>query len=329
MDLFFRYLKQRRTLLLAALAFALIFLASFLLYHLPAEAVLYPAALCGLIGLILAVRDFQKVWTRHALLVRLQALSDGLTEALPPTENIGEQDYQQIITLLREQQRRAESDLAARYADMTDYYTAWAHQIKTPISSMRLRLQSEDTPLSRQLTGDLGRIERYVDMVLVFLRLDSDSSDYVIGAYDLDDIVRPAVKKFAGEFIDRKLKLNYTPLAVSVLTDEKWLTFVVEQVLSNALKYTPSGGVSIDLEAPRTLCVRDTGIGISPEDLPRVFEKGYTGYNGRGDKRASGIGLYLCRRICRNLSHRITVSSAPGEGTTVRIDLDRPDLQLE
>lgn len=114
-----------------------------------------------------------------------------------------------------------------------------------------------------------------------------------------------------------------------VLTDEKWLLFVLEQVLSNALKYTPEGTVTIDLEAPKTLCVGDTGIGIAPEDLPRVFEKGYTGYNGRSDKKASGIGLYLCRRICQNLGHTITVNSSLDNGTVIRIHLERKKLELE
>ena len=166
-------------------------------------------------------------------------------------------------------------------------------------------------------------------MVLMFLRLDSDSTDYVIREYDLDGIVRGAVKKFAGEFIGRKLRLDYQPLNTTVLTDEKWLSFVVEQLLSNALKYTPSGTISITLEQEQTLCVRDTGIGIAPEDLPRVFEKGYTGYNGRSDKRASGIGLYLCKRICQNLGHRISVESQAERGTTVRIDLSHQKLEIE
>ncbi|MDE6156147.1 MAG: sensor histidine kinase, partial [Eubacterium sp.] len=116
---------------------------------------------------------------------------------------------------------------------------------------------------------------------------------------------------------------------ITVLTDEKWLSFVIEQVLSNALKYTSSGTISVYLENPKTLCIKDTGIGIAPEDLPRVFDKGYTGYNGRSDKRASGIGLYLCRRICTNLGHTITAESILDEGTTIKINLDKEKLVLE
>ena len=157
---------------------------------------------------------------------------------------------------------------------------------------MRPRLQQEDTPFSRSLSSDLLRIDQYADMVMTFLRLDSESTDYVLKEYALDPIICQAVRKYAPAFIMRKLTLDYKPVDASVVTDEKWLLFVIEQLLSNALKYTLSGSVSIYLEAPRTLFIADTGIGIAPEDLPRIFERGYTGINGRDDKKASGIGLY-------------------------------------
>ena len=237
-------------------------------------------------------------------------------------------DYQQIIQLLADEQAQFHTAMNQRYEDMVAYYTIWAHQIKTPIASMRLTMQNEDSSLSRKLSGDLFRIEQYVEMVMMFLRLDSDSTDYVIREHDLDVIVRQAVRKFAGEFIARKIQLVYEPVNTKVITDEKWLSFVVEQVLSNALKYTPSGSITISLEAPKTLCIRDTGMGIALEDLPRIFEKGYTGYHGRADKKATGIGLYLCRRICNNLGHTLTVKSTVDVGTTVAIDLSQRKLEI-
>lgn len=132
-----------------------------------------------------------------------------------------------------------------RYNDMVDYYTVWAHQIKTPISSMRLTLQSDDSELSRKLSGELFRIEQYVEMVLAFLRLGSDSTDYVFKEYDLDSIIKSCVKKFSSEFIGRKIRLEYKPVGIKIVTDEKWLSFVIEQLLSNALKYTENGSVKI------------------------------------------------------------------------------------
>lgn len=328
---FLPYLRERRRVIRAFSLFVLIFLVTFWLYHLPLGAVVYPALLCVLAGLGFLAADWRAACRRHQLLELLAATpSSAQLGSLPAPATQQDADWQRLITLLRGEYDRLSSDSAARYADMVDYYTIWAHQIKTPIASMRLHLQAEDTALSRQLTADLFRIEQYVEMVLMFLRLDSDSTDYVFQTCDLDSLVRACVKKFAGEFIRRRVRLEYEPLAASAVTDEKWLSFVVEQVLSNALKYTHEGGcVSVTLEAPLTLCIRDTGIGIAPEDLPRIFEKGYTGWNGRTDKQASGIGLYLCRRTCDALGHTITAESEPGRGTCIRIGLQRRELAVE
>ena len=194
---------------------------------------------------------------------------------------------------------------------------------------MRLHLQNEDSTLARKLSADLHRIEQYVEMVLTFLRLNSESTDYVIKEYDLDRIVKQAVKKFSSEFIGRKLSLVYEPLNTTVITDEKWLGFVIEQVLSNALKYSSAGSITITLENKKTLRIRDTGIGIAPEDLPRIFENGFTGYNGRSDKKASGIGLYLSKRICTNLGHTITARSIVDVGTIIDIGLAQEKLEVE
>ncbi len=328
MGLFFSFLRQKKRTVLWALGSAVLFATTFLLFHLPMAAVLYPAILCLLIGIGLLLTDYFKMRKRHRLFQRLQCQAQTLIDALPPAEDILEADYQALFRRLDAQQREYAQKAAAEYADMLDYYTIWAHQIKTPIAAMRLRLQNEDSTFSRQLQPDLGRIEQYVDMVLTYLRLDSASTDYVFRECDLDAIVRSAVRKFSGEFIGRKLKLNYEPLHTKALTDEKWLSFIIEQVLSNALKYTPSGSISIYMEG-MTLCVRDTGIGIAPEDLPRIFDRGYTGYTGRLDHRATGIGLYLCKRICKNLGHTITVHSQVGKGTVVRLDLTKKSLQAE
>ena len=210
---------------------------------------------------------------------------------------------------------------------MTDYYSLWVHQIKTPIAAMDLLLQEDDSPRRGELEMELLKIGQYVEMVLSYLRLDSDSTDYVLREYPLDDILRQAVRKFAKMFILKKITLDFQETGKTVLTDEKWLLFVVEQVLSNALKYTREGSITITMEHPKTLVIRDTGIGIAPEDLPRIFEKGYTGYNGRGDQKASGLGLYLCRTICKRLGHTITASSVPDHGTAIRITLEQRQVR--
>ena len=329
MNLFFQYVKQKRKSILLAAVCALIFTLCFWLYHLPVKAVLYPILLCFLACAVFAIYDFGKVKKKYGKLQMMLHSLERIAEHLPIADSLEEDAYQQLLRQMNEEQKNMKNRMEHSYSEMIDYYTVWAHQIKTPIAAMRLNLQNEDSDLSRKLSVDLLRIEQYVEMVLMYLRLDADSSDYVIKEYAIDGIVRAAVKKFSGEFIRRKISLDLKELHCTVVTDEKWLSFVIEQVISNALKYTPCGRISIYMEEPKTLCIKDTGIGIAPEDLPRVFEKGYTGYNGRTDKRASGIGLYLCRRICTNLGHRISAVSEPDKGTIIQISLEQERLKVE
>ena len=325
MKLLVRYLRSRASGILLFILFAGIMAFSFSLYHLPVRAVLYPAVLCALLGLAALAVGFLRALRMHKLISGLREMDTDL----PEVRDVEAADYREIVRLLQEQNREARTRAETEMSAMMDYYTLWAHQIKTPIASMRLRLQEEDTPRARTLLADLGRIERYVSMVLTYLRLEGSSTDYVIRETDLDSVLRPVFKQFAGEFISRRLKLDYTPVNKRVLTDEKWLAFVVEQLLSNALKYTPAGSVSVYLEEPAVLCVRDTGIGIAPEDLPRVFERSYTGLTGRADKRASGLGLSLCKQVCDRLGHGLSIESVPDRGTTVRVDLGTRKLDIE
>ena len=318
--MFWDYLKSRLKVLVLLVVVEGIFVSSYFLFDLPAVTVLYPLVLSSVAILIAGVIDFLIVFNKHGRLKR---------NDLPQTSGPLEKDYQEIINKLREEQEYARQKTTSEYNDMVDYYTVWAHQIKTPIASMRLQIQSVDSDLARRLDGDLNRIEAYVEMVLTFLRLDSDSTDYVIRKIDLDAVIKPAIRKFARDFISKKLTMDFNPTEYKVLSDDKWLSFVIEQVLSNAVKYTKKGGIKVYMDEPGILCIEDTGIGISAEDLPRIFENGYTGFNGREDKRASGIGLYLCKRICDNLGHKIYAESEPGVGTKIRIDMNIKEIGIE
>ena len=329
MELLKAYLKERRLTLAAFLLFVGVFAVSFALYGLPLAAVGYPAGLCVLLGACLAAWDYGRAARRHKALKRLREAGEAVLLDLPTMTAVEGADCAAVVETLRRELRRQETARAARWEDMTAYYTAWVHQIKTPIAAMRLTLQGEDTPAARRLMTELGRVEQYVDMALTYLRLEEGGSDYVIRTCAVDDVVRAAVRRFAGEFIDRRIALDYTPVEWETVTDGKWLTFVVEQLLSNALKYTGQDGTVRIYRDGDDLCIRDSGMGIAPEDLPRVFDMGYTGQNGRLDRRSSGIGLYLCRRICGNLRHGIRMESVPGKGTTVYLTLGRGDFLPE
>lgn len=328
MKLFFEYLWQRRNGIILFLLFTLVFALVFILYKISFTAVLYPFLLCIIIGIIFFIFDFRSVKKKHEKFCEIRQLTSAMIDTLPKIESIDEADYQKLIRSLTEEISDIEYKSSMKYRDMIDYYTVWAHQIKTPIASMHITLQNEDTPLSRRLSSELFRIEQYVEMVLAFLRLDSTSTDYVFKEHDLDEIVRESIKRFSTEFIERKIKLQYSPSDKKIITDEKWLSFVIEQLLSNALKYTREGSIKIYSDK-QYLCIEDTGIGIAPEDLPRIFEKGYTGGNGRINSKASGLGLYLCKRICDNLGIGIIARSEIDNGTVILLDLEQYELRTE
>ena len=334
------YIISKKKSFLMVLVCSAIFAFTFWMYGITVAAVLYPALVCMVIMAaafaIMACSEYGKWKNMQEILQR--AVGDDsefvkildtaeIRKQVNTTDEI-ENELLEIIERLKNGGMRLNDSMNMKYSDMVDYYTMWVHQIKTPIASMHLILQKEDSEDSRRLRAELFRVEQYVQMVLCFLRLDSDFTDYVIKEYRVDDIIRPAVRRLAPQFIMKKLALEYEQTDVAVLTDEKWLSFVVEQILSNAVKYTSSGSISIKCDGDR-LVISDTGIGIAAEDLPRIFDKGYTGFNGRADRKASGIGLYLCRRICDNLGHSIKVESAAGQGTTITIGLRRNKLEVE
>ena len=329
MRLFASYLSSRSAPLLGA-AFLGVFAAIFALYGLPMGAVLYAAVLCAALLIAVCAVDYARFVRRHRLLERIARDVRACVPLLPEPRDAVEADYQRLLRAAADDWGRDLSDRDARFAERMDYYTLWAHEIKTPIAAMRLRLSEEDSDATRALRADLSRVERYVEMAMCYLRLDAQSTDYVFAPCDLGKLARASVRKFAPQFIAGRLRLIMADIDAVALTDEKWLAFVLEQLLSNAVKYTPPGGeVEIGVSDGPVLFVRDTGAGIAPEDQPRIFEQGFTGHIGRADKRASGLGLYLCARVLRALGHGIRCESAPGKGTRMEIDLAGKPLEGE
>lgn len=316
------FLYSRRRVIAVILTITAAFTLFMVLYGVPGAAVIYSLVICAAVTGAAAVGDFLRYRKKCRVLSQLEDEILLTLEHLPEPDNETEIGYQGLLETLFLEKNVLSSAADKRYDDASVYFAMWAHQIKTPITAMNLALQGCELAEKDEFAEYLQRIEQYVEMALCYVHLDNDESDLVIKTHPLDGIVKQALRKFSKQFIRRRLTLVYEPLSIDVLTDEKLLLFVIEQLISNALKYTKQGSVEIALEAPGepVLIVRDTGIGIAPEDLPRVFERGFTGNNGRSDKRATGIGLYLCRRICERLGHKISASS-DGHGTEIRIEM--------
>lgn len=328
-QIFGGYLRQYRMAGLLFFIFTGIFAAVFWLYDLKTEAVWYAFGLCLFLAAVILPVHFVLYWRKHRQLWRINDNAQLLLKELPKPDSPTEEAYQEILLSLKQTFDDSMNQWQNEKRDSVDYYTAWVHQIKTPIAVMRMALSGEDTDEYRELSYELFRIEQYVEMVLGYIRLESRNSDFVFKEYDLDMIIRQAIRKYASQFVRKRLRLSYEPVTVSALTDEKWLLFILEQILSNAVKYTYQGNVSITVTEDKILRITDTGIGIAPEDLPRIFEKGFTGYNGRADKKSTGLGLYLCKKTADKLNYKISVTSKPGVGTTVSLDLRTEKLQAE
>lgn len=322
-----KYLYQCRRSLLGLMLCLGIYMGIFAMFRVSPALIWYPAVLCLMVGLALFVSGFMDFWRRHKELIAVKEKVDLLWNELPGPGGPLEEDYQSVVTALGRLRDEEFGKWQAAQAETADYYATWVHQIKAPIAVMRVLLQSEDTVVNQELLSELFRVEQYVEMVLCYVRLGEGTSDLVIEEYDLDKIIRQAIRKYAGQFIRSHIRLVYQGTDKKALTDEKWLLFIIEQLLSNAIKYTESGTVTVRVDEHLHLYVEDTGIGIAPEDLPRIFEKGFTGYNGRSDKKSTGIGLYLCKSAAKKLGHTISVTSKVGEGSGFCLDLNSYPLK--
>ena len=322
------YLKRQWKLLLLLAGAVAVFAAVFALYSLPVEAVAYAGLLCLMLGLVLFALGYSAFLRRHRELEGLLRKVHESVLPLPPPRGVLEADYQALLRAVCADRVRLAAENRDRLEDMTDYYTLWAHQIKTPIAAARLLLQEDPGAVGTEVEVELLKIEQYVDMVLGYLRLDSESTDYVLRDTDLDGLLRQAVRKFARMFILKKITLDFRETGRTVLTDGKWLSFVVEQLLSNALKYTPTGGkisISVKTEASKVkIIVSDTGIGISPKEQKKLFTSFFRASNAISSGTPGiGLGLLQAKRFAALLKGDIKVSSVVNQGSEFTLILNR------
>lgn len=319
MKIFREILRRNRAAIFLCFVVNLFEAAVFLLYDVLLEPMLYAGGVSLFLLAAFLTADYVRERKRHA--ERLRAV-DSIAKDwlnLPAAHSLAEADYQAMIAALGVVLEKLTSESHAQRQEQLDYYTAWVHQIKTPIAVMKLKLAG-DTPENRLLLAELLRIEQYVEMVLQYSRLSGESNDLVIRAYSLDAMIRESVRKFAPLFVEKKLRLEYAPTKATVITDKKWFACILDQLISNAVKYTPSGTVSVAVDDGR-LTIADTGIGIAPEDLPRIFERGYTGINGRIGQKSSGLGLYLAKKAADLLAIPLSVESEIEKGSRFTLDI--------
>lgn len=314
-----KYLKDRKLIFIAILFWIAIFSGVFALCGIEFKYVWYPTVLGCMALVICLVVDFVCYYKKCRSLTMVENSIDVTLDNLPKTSNQIEKMYTELLKLLTNEKNEEINNILNSKKETMEYVTLWSHQIKTPITALQLLANDTDEEIRIEILNRLFEIEQYQDMMLQYLRLEGGGNDYVLADYSVKDMVNQAVKYFARIFISKGISVKIqVDESRKVVTDEKWMVFVLKQLISNALKYTSKGEICISFDNDELL-IKDSGIGIAKEDLSRIFDRGYTGYNGRKDKKATGLGLYLTKQILDRLNHKIEIDSQIGVGTRVFI----------
>lgn len=338
---FVAYIKENIGWLAVILCIAITAAATMFLNEIPFVEIAYGMLLCFFITAVAIAVGYGRHYSSFRQLEQMQESIASEPNDMKAPEYMYEKQYQNCIRILAKENECIRNEMLRRQQDMTEYYSMWVHQIKTPIAALKLLVDEDmaayldsddiseyDTHVINEgkKQNELFRIEQYVDMALQYTRLGSKTNDFVIERVMLDEVIKHSIHKYAKQFIHKKLRLVYDSGDIMAVTDKKWLGFVIDQLLANAIKYTKQGSITISVETAIdvsvesvSIVIEDTGIGISAEDLPRICEKGYTGYNGHADKHSTGIGLYLCKAILDKLGHRLVITSEAGKGTRAEI----------
>ncbi len=327
---FINYLQDQIRLIILWISF--IVLTGFILWLTPeVHFNLSSLSYIFLIGLVLLIfylsfdYNKKKSWWQQLEIDGEQAVDTPTLNAASTQEELIYQEYfneinREHFLLLNQVKQQTE--------EQKDYIDSWVHEIKIPLASLNLIAESLEDDISEkrsnQLRSNLKRMDDYVEQVLYYSRLDSFSKDYLINSHSLKKLVQLTVKQSADYFIQNNLRLTLVGDDYSVLTDEKWLQFILNQLINNAIKYTPHGG-EITLTFSKNergiwLTISDNGIGIPNEDLQRIFDKGFTGKNGRNEEaKSTGLGLYLAKSLAEKLGHHLYVESYVGKGTSFKL----------
>ena len=294
MKLIFDYMKSQSVILFGYLLVCIIFITISVLATIEIEYVFLGIEILGFILFVYLIVH----WFHY------QKLSDV------------KDDNERLLN----ENKNLKSEMLNQKDDLNAYFLMWLHQIKTPMTVSKLLLEKPDETTNTKLKMQLMYIEQYINMAMNYLKMIDYSTDMDITQVNLDDIIKNLLKKYSLLFIHNHISLEYQSNLTYVVSDSQWLTILIEQILSNALKYTENGKITIQyLEDKHALEIRDTGIGIRSEDIPKIFDRGYSGFNGRMNEKSSGLGLYLARKISERLNIQIEVESKLSKGSVFRL----------
>lgn len=324
------YIKNRIRVIIGIIIAVIIFMVIFYLSRASMEPLLYSMEVSAFFLVIFGIIDYREFKKKYELLKKELNVEQIYEYEIPSEyyENVIEYEYIKLVNRLICMLKQNNEDTASAARDLMDYYAVWAHQIKTPISAQKLLVQTmENGDISedkiKQIKQELFKIEMYVDCVMNYLRLEDMSNDFVFEGISLEKSVKNVVKRLATQFIYKKISIQIDVSDRIIYTDKKWFEMILEQLLLNSLKYTDINGKVAIYEQDGNIVIEDNGIGISKEDIPRIMERGYTGLNGRMEKKSSGIGLYLCKKAGDKLGIEFEFKSEQNIGTKVHIKVEQ------
>lgn len=278
---------------------------------------------------VLTVVELTKFYKRRNYLNQLLALAENmderylLSEVMERPERADDRVYYRLLKLAGKSMLEQVAAVGRERAEYREYVERWVHEMKTPITAIRLLGENNRSQMTKELLAELEKISRYTEQALYYARSEHTEKDYFVRELSLSDVIHQAIAENKYLLLQNGVRIGLEETDDIVCSDEKWLRFILNQLIVNAVKYRTAQPAlrfyTERVEGETVLCVEDNGVGIDAGDLPRIFEPGFTGINGREvSPGATGMGLYLCRRLCDRLGIGICAGS-DGSGTTVRL----------
>lgn len=323
----YEYLKQR----------TLFFIVNIVLFLITASIMLFVKVNISIITMVfliwftpISIYILMEMIKHKKYYDELVSISENLDKKYLISEVISEPEFIEgklVYNILKSSNRNMQEHVKYfknMQSEYQEYIETWVHEIKTPIASLMLIMENHEDNIPNSMKYEVKKIENYIDQVLYYSRSNDVSKDYIIKKFNLERIIRCAIRKNASDFINKRIEIDIKEINFNVYSDEKWVEFILNQIINNAIKYSKESEGKVSINAVKNknniiLSIKDNGVGINEKDIDRVFEKGFTGENGRIFGKSTGIGLYLCKKLCDKLGLGINIVSKQQEGTEIRI----------
>ena len=324
---FIKYLKDKIFLILGFIIYILLISAYINAMQIDKNIFVVIVTISCTFFIIGFVTNYMK---KNRNIKKIEKIMDGLKEKYLISEIIEkpkrEEDlaYYKILKRVNKSMIENVTEVRNIQKEYKEYIESWVHEIKIPITSSKLLCENNKSELTNKIDEEIEEINNYVEQVLFYARLDKVSNDFMIRKVNLSDIIRNVLSRNKKIMIQNNMKVNVNLNNITCYTDEKWLEFILNQIMINSIKYKKQGNPTVIIEAKENkenviLKIKDNGIGIKKSEIERIFDKGFTGTNGRNQKKSTGIGLYLCKRLCEEIGMDLQAESVENEYTQMII----------